>query len=147
VGLVGTDVSEELFARNTDHYVRGHQLCIHAVVSQHFIESKCSIPRSQELSTCPYPEPDQSSPHPPILSLLVPSLCYPPIYVLLLLVFSFALGFSIQSIRFPLLPICATCSAHLILLDFIILIILGAEYNSRSSSLCSFLHHPVTPSL
>jgi hypothetical protein len=30
-----------------------------------FMEPEGSIPNSQELSTCHYPEPDQSSPHHP----------------------------------------------------------------------------------
>jgi hypothetical protein len=39
----------------------------------HFMEPEGSLPHSQELFTCPYPEPDQSSPHQPILSLQDPS--------------------------------------------------------------------------
>ena len=41
----------------------------------------------------------------------------------------------------------ATCPAHLNLLDFITRTILGEEYRSLSSSLCTFLHSPVTPSV
>jgi len=44
-------------------------------------------------------------------------------------------------------PIRTTCPAHLILLDFIARTILGAEYKSFSSSLCSLLHYPITSSL
>jgi hypothetical protein len=44
-------------------------------------------------------------------------------------------------------PICAIYSAHLILLDFISRKILGEQYRLLSSSLYSFLHSPVNPSL
>src|SRR5215469_580877 len=44
-------------------------------------------------------------------------------------------------------PICATCPAHLILLDLTTRTILGVEYRSFSSSLCNFLHSPDTSSL
>ena len=44
-------------------------------------------------------------------------------------------------------PISATCPAHLIRLYFTTRIILGKEYRSFSSSLCSFRHSPVTSSL
>jgi hypothetical protein len=42
---------------------------------------------------------------------------------------------------------CATCPAYLILFHFITRTILVEEYRSLSSSLCRFLHSPVTSSL
>ena len=44
-------------------------------------------------------------------------------------------------------PNAPTCPAHLILLDFFTRTILGEEYKSFSSSLCSLLHSRVTSSL
>ena len=44
-------------------------------------------------------------------------------------------------------PIRATCTAHLILLDFTSRTIFGEQCRSLSSSLCSFLHSLVTSSL
>ena len=59
-----------------------------------------------------------------------------------------SLRFSHQNPIHPLSsPIRATCPAHLILLDLITRTILGVEYKSFSSSLCNFLHSPVTSSL
>ena len=56
------------------------------------------------------------------------------------------------SLRFPHqipiyaspLSICATCPTQLILLEFITRTIFGEQHRSLSSSLCSFLHFPVT---
>jgi hypothetical protein len=66
----------------------------HSIVSQHFMEPVGSIPNSQELSTCPHPKSDQSSPYHPTLSLKDPSYYYPFTYVLVFLVVSFLLAFS-----------------------------------------------------
>jgi len=58
---------------------------------------------------------------------------------------SLFLRFPYQDPIYPLSsPIHSICPAHLIFFDFIIRTILGEEYKSFSSSLCSLLHSPVT---
>ena len=58
----------------------------------------------------------------------------------------FPSGFPTKTL-YTLSSLRGTCPAHLILIDLITRAIFGEEYRSLSSSLCSFLHSPVTSSL
>jgi hypothetical protein len=107
-----------------EYHSRGHQLCSRSAVS----EPEGSLPLSQELSTCTYPEPDRCSPPPhsiytrsilrlsTILRLVIPSGLFPtgsPTNNLYAVLFS---------------PVHLTVPAHLIP-DLIILVILGEDRN------------------
>ena len=98
---------------------------------------------SQVPATCLYPKSDRSSPsHFLMIHIILPSIPGSSKW------FFFPSDFPTKTLYTSLLsPIHATCPTHLIVLDFITRTILGEEYRALSSSLCNFLHSPVTSSL
>jgi hypothetical protein len=111
------------------------------------MEPEGSLPCSQESSTGPYPEPDQSSPYTPsflskiilILSIQLrlglPSGLFPSCFPTNIL----------QTFLFSPLSCYMPCPSHPP--DFIILIIPHKDHKLWSSTLCSFPQPPVTSSL
>ena len=111
------------------------------------MEPEGSLPHSQVPATCRYPETVLSSPYPKHptswRSILILSYHLRPGLSSGL----FPSGFPTKTLYTPLpSPIRATCPAYLIL-PFTTRIIFGEQFRSLSSSLCSFLHSPVTSSL
>jgi len=106
------------------------------------VETEGSLPHLQAPANCLFPEPDQSS--------TCPHIRIPEIHLIIIL--PSMPEFSKRSAPFRCKhqhSVCtsplserATCSIHLILLDFINRIILGENYRSLSSSLCIFLYNP-----
>ena len=101
------------------------------------MEPQGLLPRLQVPATCPYSEPDQSSPWSPSKTWRA------------FLIISSHPRLGLPSGLFPhqytvLSPIRATCPAHPFILDMFTRIILVEDYRSLSFSLCSFIHSPVT---
>ena len=113
------------------------------------MEPEGSLPRFQVPAACPCPEPDQSSPSPPppIPPPEDPSYCYPPICAWVFPVVSLPQVSHQNPVFTSHLTHTCYMPAHLILLVLITRIIFGEEYKALSSSLCNFLHSPVTSSL
>ena len=112
------------------------------------MESECSLPLSQVPATCTYHETDRSNPSPHIPFPEDPSYYYPSIYTRGLPSGLCPSGFPTKTLyTLQLSPIPATYPFYLIILDMITRTILGEQYRLLSSSLCSFLHSPVTSSL
>jgi hypothetical protein len=129
-GFVGAACKARSLARSLTHsltygaepFLRNRQLCSYQRTSRHFKESEGSLPCSQEPSTGPYPEPDQSNPYHAIqFNIVHTPTCWSSQWSL-----SFWLSHQ-YPICLPILPLRATCLAHLDLLDLIILIITGEE--------------------
>ena len=106
-----------------------------------------SLPHSQLPATCPFPEPDQSSPCLPIPLPKDPSYYCPPIYAWVFQVVSFPHVSPPKPCMHLSSPYNCYILRQFIHLDFITQTILGEQYRSLSSSLCSFLHSHVTSSL
>jgi hypothetical protein len=102
--------------------------------------------------------PRKSSPPVPILSQIIPVHGPHPTSWITIIILSSHLSLGLPSRSFHLIttqkpyihlfsPLPATCPAPLSILDLITRIIFGEEYRSLISSVCSFLHSPVSSSL
>jgi hypothetical protein len=107
------------------------------------MESEGSLPCLQDPATGPYPELDESNPHP---QTYFPKISFNILPCHLRLSSGLFHSDLPTKIVYAFL-MCTTCPAHLTPLDLIIQTILGEEYKLWSSWICSFLQPPDTLSL
>jgi hypothetical protein len=122
-------------------FFRSRQLRKYLTNCQYFMEPEGSLPCSQDSFTDPYPEPDQLIPHHLMLFL---NIHFNIILYLRLLLPYLSLSFGVfhqNLICIPSCPIRATCPAHRILLDLIILIKLSKSTCYKAP------HYAVVPNL
>jgi hypothetical protein len=106
----------------------------------HFMDPEGWLSHSHVPATCPYPEPDRYSPY--------PTSHFLKINLNIILLFTPGYPKWSISVRFPHQnPVHGSPLTHKRSSRFYHWTILGEEYRSLSSSLCSFLHSPVTLSL
>ena len=112
------------------------------------MEPECSLPYSHMPATCPYHEPDQSSPCPPIPLPEDPSYYCLPIYAWVSKVVSFPhVSPPNPCTRLSFLPYVLHAPPTSFSSIFFTRTILDDDYRTLSSSLCIFLHFPASTSL
>jgi hypothetical protein len=73
-------MSAHSLTHGAEPFLRSCHLCSYSRTSQHFMEPEGLLPCSQEPSTGPYPEPDQSTSYHPILSKIHLNIVHPPTF-------------------------------------------------------------------
>jgi hypothetical protein len=75
IQVVSSSITTE--TQGAEPFLRSRKFCSYSRIYQHYTETKGSLPCSEEHSTSPYPEPDQSSPYHPILSTIYFNIIHP----------------------------------------------------------------------